>query len=69
MSTVIIIEVLNRVYESSSLDLWILKFPYDSQMIAIPALIASVLSLVFVSLITKPTHKDVVAPFFEEPLD
>jgi len=69
MSTVIIIEVLNRVYESSSLDLWILKFPYDSQMIAIPALIASVVSLVFVSLITKPTHKDVVAPFFEEPLD
>ncbi|MEQ8241731.1 MAG: sodium:solute symporter family protein [Cyclobacteriaceae bacterium] len=69
MSTVIIIEVLNRIYENSTLNLGLIKFPYDSQMIAIPALLTSVLSLVVVSLLTKPTPKEIVDPFFEEPID
>ncbi|MEM6737367.1 MAG: sodium:solute symporter family protein [Bacteroidota bacterium] len=66
MLTVVIIEVLNRVYETSELDIGIMQFPFDSQMIAIPALIASILALVMVSLLTKPTSKEVVDPFFEK---
>jgi len=66
MSTVVIIEVLNRVYENSPLDLGIIQFPFDAQMIAIPALISSVCALVIVSLLTKPTSKEIVAPFFKK---
>lgn len=69
MLSVIIIEVLNRVYETSSLDLGFMAFPFDSQMIAIPALITSVTALISVSLLTKPTAKEIVDPFFEEGED
>lgn len=64
MLTVVIIEVLNRT--NTVLDLGIISFPYDSKMIAIPALITSVLALVIVSLLTKPTPKEIVDPFFEK---
>jgi SSS family solute:Na+ symporter/sodium/proline symporter len=66
MLTVIIIEVLNRIYEGSSADFGIMSFPYDSKMIAIPALLASIIALVVVSLLTKPTEKEIVDPFFEK---
>ncbi|MEM0941256.1 MAG: sodium:solute symporter family protein [Bacteroidota bacterium] len=66
MLTVVIIEMLNRVYETSELNIGIMQFPFDSQMIAIPALIASILALVIVSLLTKPTSKEIVDPFFEK---
>ncbi len=66
MLTVVMIEVLNRVYAESALDIGIMRFPFDSQMIAIPALIASILALVVVSLITTPTSKEIVDPFFEK---
>lgn len=65
MLTVIIIEVLNRITEGNPLDLGIMAFPYDSRMIAIPALFMSVLALVVVSLLTKPTSKEIVDPFFD----
>jgi SSS family solute:Na+ symporter/sodium/proline symporter len=65
MGTVILIEVLNRIYETTPVDFWLIAFPYDSRMIAIPALIMSIVALVGVSLITKPSPKEVVDPFFE----
>jgi len=64
MLTVIIIEWLNRA--GVELDLGLISFPYDNQMIAIPALIASITALVVVSLLTKPTPKEIVDPFFEK---
>ena len=66
MSTVILIEILNRVYALDPVDFGIISFPYDSKMIAIPALLASILALVIVSLLTKPTPKEIVDPFFEK---
>ena len=66
MLTVVSIETLNRVYEGSSLDTGIMEFPFDSRMIAIPALIASVAALIIVSLLTKPSPKEIVDPFFEK---
>ncbi len=64
MLSVIVIEVLNR--SDVDLDLFIISFPYDSKMVAIPALIASVLALVITSLLTKPTEKEILKPFFEK---
>ncbi len=66
MLTVIIIEVLNRVYEGSQLDIGIMKFPFSSEMIATPALIASVTVLIVVSLLTQATSKEIIDPFFEK---
>ncbi|MEP5612353.1 MAG: sodium:solute symporter family protein [Cyclobacteriaceae bacterium] len=66
MLSVIIIEVLNRVYATEPADFGIMSFPYDSKMIAIPALLASIIALVVVSLITEPTKKEIVDPFFEK---
>lgn len=65
MGTVVLIEVLNRIYSTSPIDLWIMSIPFDSQMIAIPALIMSIAMLIIVSLITKPTPREIVDPFFE----
>ena len=65
MSIVIIIEVLNRTMADSPLDLGIISFPFDSSMIAIPALIGSIAALIIVSLFTSPSPKEVVDPFFE----
>lgn len=72
MLTVVIIEVINRTLTDADgnvigeLDLWIMQFPYDSKMIAIPALIMSIAALIVVSLLTKPTPKEITDPFFEE---
>ncbi len=65
MGTVVLIEVLNRIYSTSPIDLWIMSIPFDSQMIAIPAVAMSIAMLVIVSLLTKPTPKEIVDPFFE----
>lgn len=65
MITVVIISILNRVYEGSSLDLGFMVFPFDTDYIAIPALIVSVFSLVLFSLLSKPSPKEQVDPFFD----
>jgi len=64
--TVITVEIINRSIGEGTLDLGIITFPFDAQMIAIPALIASVVALVVVSLLTKPTPIGIVDPFFEK---
>ena len=64
MLSVIIIEVLNRT--GVEMDFLIISFPFDSKLIAIPALIASIVALIGVSLLTKPSPKEVWEPFFEE---
>ena len=66
MITVLIISVLNKVYAESGLDLGILKFPFDTDYIAIPALIVSVTFLVTFSLLSKPSPEEQSAPFFEK---
>lgn len=63
MLSVALIEGLNR--SGSTLDLGFMAFPFDTQFIAIPALVASVSALIIVSLLTKPTPKEIVDPFFE----
>lgn len=65
MLSVVILEVLNRTLDLSSIESGLLSFLLDSEMIAIPALIVSILSLVLVSLLTKPTDSQKVAPFFD----
>lgn len=65
MLTVVFIEVMNRSLDTP-LDLGIISFPFDAKMIAIPALLMSIIALVGVSLLTKPTSKEIVDPFFEE---
>ena len=62
MISVALIETLNRA--GVKLDLGIISFPFDTQFIAIPALICSVSSLVIVSLMSKPTKNELVDPFF-----
>ncbi|MEQ9303555.1 MAG: hypothetical protein RJQ14_06520, partial [Marinoscillum sp.] len=64
MLSVVIIEVLNRT--GVVMDIGILSFPFDSKMVAIPALIASVVALIGVSLLTKPSPAEKVDPFFEK---
>ncbi|MEM6831838.1 MAG: sodium:solute symporter family protein, partial [Bacteroidota bacterium] len=62
MLSVIVIEIFNR--SGVEVDLGFISFPYDSKMIAIPALITSLLALIVVSYLTKPTPKEIVDPFF-----
>ncbi len=64
MLSVVIIEILNRT--GVEVDLIFISFPYDSKLIAIPALIISILALVVVSLLTKPSSEEVWKPFFDE---
>ncbi len=66
MITVITITILNSVYETSSLDVGIMQFPFDTDFIAIPAIIVSLTTLIVVSLLTKPTDKAIVDQFFEK---
>lgn len=64
MLSVVIIEVLNRT--GVEMDLLIITFPFDSKLIAIPSLLASITALVGVSLLTKPSPEEVWKPFFDE---
>ena len=66
MFTVVIISLLNRWFENAPIDLVIMTFPFDTDLIAIPALIVSLSTLIIVSLLTKPSDKHVVDVFFEE---
>lgn len=66
MITVLLISILNKVFENSQLDLGILSFPFDTDYIALPALIVSCICLVVFSLISKPSPKEIVDPFFEK---
>ncbi|MEQ9424024.1 MAG: sodium:solute symporter family protein [Cyclobacteriaceae bacterium] len=64
MVSVLLISILNRTgVEGSFLGM---TFPFDEDYIAIPALFASVLSMVVVSLLTKPSPEEVWKPFFEK---
>lgn len=65
MITVVLISVLNRIYENGLLDLGIMAFPFDTDLIAIPSLIISLTTLIAVSLATKPTDKETVDAFFD----
>ncbi|MFY0598813.1 MAG: sodium:solute symporter family protein [Cyclobacteriaceae bacterium] len=65
MTTVILISILNRLYENEILDLLIIQFPFDTDLIAIPALAVSLTTLISVSLATKPTDKETVDLFFD----
>ncbi|MEM9327473.1 MAG: sodium:solute symporter family protein [Bacteroidota bacterium] len=65
MLTVLIIGVLNKVFAESGLDLGIMKFPFDTDFIAIPAILVSLTTLIVVSLLTPPTDKEVIKEFFD----
>lgn len=66
MLTVSLISILNKVYENNPLDLGMLKFPFDTDYIALPALFVSSFCLVVFSLFSKPSPKEIIAPFFEK---
>ncbi|MBV6644579.1 MAG: sodium:solute symporter family protein [Cyclobacteriaceae bacterium] len=66
MLTVLTISVLNKIFEESSWDIGVMRFPFDTDFIAIPAILVSLSALVVVSLLTKPSTKEVVDPFFDE---
>ena len=65
MLTVVGITMLNNVYADHPVNWGFMSFPFNTDMIAIPALIASLLSLIVVSLVTRPTPKRMIDPFFE----
>lgn len=65
MLTVVIISVLNKVFAESPIDLGIMSFPFDTDLIAIPSLIVSLIALIVVSLLTPPSKKEVVDTFFD----
>ena len=62
MLTVIGIAVLNSIYKDSATGIQVLgvfSFPMDTDYIAIPAVIVSVLTLILVSLVTaRPEESD-----------
>ncbi len=66
MVTVLFISITNKLIGEGSLDLGILRFPFDTDYIAIPSLIVSLTALITVSLATKPSSKEVIVPFFED---
>ncbi|UII33270.1 sodium:solute symporter family protein [Fulvivirga ulvae] len=57
-----IIPVINKALESLDMSFWI--FPMDTDYIAIPALATSLILLVGVSLLTKPSPESKWKPFF-----
>ncbi|WP_258104793.1 sodium:solute symporter [Marinoscillum sp. MHG1-6] len=65
MITVFVISLLNQVYETSPVDWGFLQFPFDTDLIAIPSLIVSLTFLILVSLMTPPSKKEVIDPFFD----
>jgi solute:Na+ symporter, SSS family len=55
--------VINKILEVSDVSIGVL--PVDTDYIAIPSLIASLIMLVVVSLLTKPSPEEKWKPFFE----
>ena len=68
MGIVLFIAILNKILESSgqSLTLLGIPFPLDTDYIAIPSVVVSVVTLVVVSLLTPPPAKEDWQPFFED---
>lgn len=58
-----IMPVINKILEVSQVKVWI--FPVDTDYIAIPSLVASMVMLIVVSLLTKPSPEEKWKPFFE----
>lgn len=65
MISVVLISVLNKVFEENPIDLGFMSFPFNTDLIAIPALIISLSTLIIVSLLTKPTEEETVDQFFD----
>lgn len=57
------IPVINKLLEVGNFSFWV--FPVDTDYIAIPSLIASLLMLIVVSLLTKPSPEEKWRPFFD----
>ncbi|HNR75056.1 MAG TPA: hypothetical protein PKM03_12555, partial [Cyclobacteriaceae bacterium] len=57
------VPVINKVLEVSGTSLGVL--PVDTDYVAIPSLVASLIMLVVVSLLTKPSPPEKWKPFFE----
>ncbi|MDA0194877.1 MAG: sodium:solute symporter family protein [Bacteroidetes bacterium] len=68
MLSVLIISITNRVMLAKGLSGSFvgLQFPFDEDYIAIPSLAVSLLSLVLVSYLTKPSPEEVWRPFFQK---
>jgi SSS family solute:Na+ symporter/sodium/proline symporter len=68
MITTTLITIINKVLESNNSTSEILgvHFPLDTDYIAIPAVIVSVLTLIIVSLLTKPDDESKWKPFVEK---
>jgi SSS family solute:Na+ symporter/sodium/proline symporter len=58
-----LVPVLNKILELAEVSIGIL--PVDTDYIAIPSLVASLLMLVVVSLLTKPSPEEKWRPFFD----
>jgi solute:Na+ symporter, SSS family len=65
MFTVILISILNHLSSTNPIEFGVISFPFDTDLIAIPALIVSLSTLVIVSLFTSQSPKEVVDLFFE----
>jgi Na+/proline symporter len=57
------VPVINKIFEVTDTSIWV--FPVDTDYIAIPSLVASLVLLIVVSLLTKPSPEDKWKPFFE----
>ena len=71
MLTVIGITVLNSIFKDSDHAVQVLgiPFPMNTDIIALPAVSASVLTLIFVSLMTRKPDDSEWQPFFDEVAD
>ena len=66
MLVVIFITVMNNIFEDQNISLGFINFPFNTEMIAIPSVIVSIFVLILVSLLTRPSPKEVIKPFFEK---
>ena len=71
MLTVIGITVLNSIFKDSDHAVQVLwtSFPMDTDYIALPAVTASIVTLVFVSLMTPKPDDSEWQPFMGEVVD
>ena len=71
MLTVIGITVLNSIFKDSDHAVQVLgiSFPMDTEYLALPAVAASILTLIFVSLMTPKPDDSEWQPFFDEVAD
>jgi solute:Na+ symporter, SSS family len=65
MFTVILISILNYLSSTNPIDFGVISFPFETDLIAIPALIVSLSTLIVVSLFTAQSSKEIVDLFFE----